>query len=385
MNLINTDIVPDPYDPQAGDVYEFGDPFVQRLVVEDAPTREDPRVRYRIDGGVDSNLTSVAQFHRHLAGLTGLRGVGRVREYPPITAEVRKSLVRQLRSTALGVDQAVGEAEGLDCADTPLDNKVAMINSLCPPGWRVGMEGSGVAVFQLGETVPMTIMGDSEARVVAEIWRWHIQPVERRLAEFQNGLADILGWPVPQLHDPSGASDILTEVRVRFGTKTPWRHDHFKAIADDLRLAASLEDSGSCNNVRSAEAMRTAAATIMELAAMLRSIDETLRSSLPDKGEASTLELLASLVAEKQRAVPSLETALRACEADFDAIRSAYLDVNGTTGTLVEIVGSIRGSCEMQARVMNLKELLTERESDIKKLADMLKDVLGRIGTEDAK
>ena len=79
VNLINTDITPNPYDPQTGDVYEFGDPFVQRLVVEDAPTREDPRVRYRIDGGTASNLTTVPQFHRHLAGLTGLRGLGRVR------------------------------------------------------------------------------------------------------------------------------------------------------------------------------------------------------------------------------------------------------------------------------------------------------------------
>lgn len=87
MNLINTDITPDPYAPQTGDVYEFGEPFVQRLVIEDAPTREDPRVRYRIDGGTDSNLTTVAQFHRHLAGLTDLHGVGRVREYPPITGK----------------------------------------------------------------------------------------------------------------------------------------------------------------------------------------------------------------------------------------------------------------------------------------------------------
>ena len=64
MNLIDTNITPDPFDPQTGDVYEFGAPFVQRLVIEDAPSNEDPRVRYRIDGGTDSNLTSVAQFHR---------------------------------------------------------------------------------------------------------------------------------------------------------------------------------------------------------------------------------------------------------------------------------------------------------------------------------
>lgn len=51
MNLINTDIKPDPFDPHRGDVYESGGPFPQRIVVEDPPTSEDPRIRYRVDGG----------------------------------------------------------------------------------------------------------------------------------------------------------------------------------------------------------------------------------------------------------------------------------------------------------------------------------------------
>lgn len=54
MNLIDTDIKPDPFDPQRGDVYESKGPFPQRIVVEDPPTTEDPRIRYRVDGGVDS-------------------------------------------------------------------------------------------------------------------------------------------------------------------------------------------------------------------------------------------------------------------------------------------------------------------------------------------
>jgi hypothetical protein len=105
VNLINTDIKPDPYDPQTGDVYEYGEFFVQRLVVEDAPTSEDHRIRYRIDGGSDSNLTSVGQFHRHLAGLTNLRGVGRVREYSPLEPGDTVRLMRVLKATAMGVDK----------------------------------------------------------------------------------------------------------------------------------------------------------------------------------------------------------------------------------------------------------------------------------------
>lgn len=109
MNLINTDIKPDPFDPQTGDVYEFGAPFVQRLVIEDAPSNEDPRVRYRIDGGTDSNLTSVAQFHRHLAGLTDLRGIGRVRECSPLKPDEVVRLMQVLKATALGVDKVTGD------------------------------------------------------------------------------------------------------------------------------------------------------------------------------------------------------------------------------------------------------------------------------------
>lgn len=97
MNLIDTNITPDPFDPQTGDVYEFGAPFVQRLVIEDAPSNEDPRVRYRIDGGTDSNLTSVAQFHRHLAGLTDLRGIGRVRECSPLKPDEVAALTWEAR------------------------------------------------------------------------------------------------------------------------------------------------------------------------------------------------------------------------------------------------------------------------------------------------
>lgn len=83
LDLIDTTIQPDPFKPQAGDVYEFGHPFTQRLVVEDAPSVGDFRVRFRIDGG-DSSLTSVRAFHLLLAGFRGLRGIGRVVE---MTAE----------------------------------------------------------------------------------------------------------------------------------------------------------------------------------------------------------------------------------------------------------------------------------------------------------
>ena len=69
MDLIDTNIKPDPFNPQRGDVYESQGPFPQRIVVEDPPTAEDPRIRYRVDGGVDSNLTTLGQFHLHLAGL----------------------------------------------------------------------------------------------------------------------------------------------------------------------------------------------------------------------------------------------------------------------------------------------------------------------------
>lgn len=113
MNLIDTDIQPDPFDPQRGDVYEFGAPFPQRIVVEDPPTAEDPRIRYRVDGGADSNFTSLGQFHLHLAGLGEIRGVGRVREYLPVTPDVCRTLIHQLRSTALGVDRPAAQALSL--------------------------------------------------------------------------------------------------------------------------------------------------------------------------------------------------------------------------------------------------------------------------------
>lgn len=78
-DLIDATIEPDPFKPKIGDVYEFGHPFPQRLVIEDAPSSSDFRVRFRIDGG-DSSLTSVRAFHLLLAGFRGLRGVGRVIE-----------------------------------------------------------------------------------------------------------------------------------------------------------------------------------------------------------------------------------------------------------------------------------------------------------------
>ena len=109
MNLINTDIKPDPFDPHRGDVYESGGPFPQRIVVEIPPTSEDQRIRYRVDGGADSNLTTLGQFHLHLAGLGEIRGVGRVREYSPVSPDEIRSLVHRLRSTALGVDDVAGE------------------------------------------------------------------------------------------------------------------------------------------------------------------------------------------------------------------------------------------------------------------------------------
>ncbi len=109
MNLINTDIKPDPFDPHRGDVYESGGPFPQRIVVEIPPTSDDQRIRYRVDGGADSNLTTLGQFHLHLAGLGEIRGVGRVREYSPASPDETRSLVHRLRSTALGVDDVTGD------------------------------------------------------------------------------------------------------------------------------------------------------------------------------------------------------------------------------------------------------------------------------------
>ena len=109
VNLINTDAKPDPFQPQRGDVYEFGAPFPQRLVVEDPPTAEDPRIRYRVDGGCDSNLTSLDRFHLHLAGLSGLKGLGRVREFQPLEPGDVDRLVHALRVTALGADRVAVE------------------------------------------------------------------------------------------------------------------------------------------------------------------------------------------------------------------------------------------------------------------------------------
>lgn len=312
MNLINTDIKPDPFDPQTGDVYQYGaPPFVQRLVVEDAPTREDPRVRYRIDGGTDSNLTTVAQFHRHLAGLTDLHGVGRVREYQPITTEVRKSLVHQLRSTALEVDQVAGDL----------------------------MRGAAATIVE------------QAAALDGIACREALEQTRGRLALLQEAVAQALAENIPDIEDASATAGLVERLGL---------------------LIAALPEV--YREREEAEARAT------ERASSLMVTRDALWSTL---GAVS----LGSL------RVPTAATHL------LDSLGSVYGD--RTAISLAELIDAAFafGICASrhpelpEFKCGEMQERLAERESDIKKLADvvtagveMVKEVLARIGTaKDAK
>lgn len=348
MNLINTDIIPDPYDPQTGDVYEFGDPFVQRLVVEDAPTRDDPRVRYRIDGGVDSNLTTVAQFHRHLAGLTRLRGVGRVRGVDPVAGDL-------MRGAATTIVEQAAALDGVACREAQ------------PPG-------IGCLVERRPETLAENERDIGAFRTALRLPfdATYEDTVSRagRLAEHEartsrSAITDDIAahFTVSSLKEALRIPDATDEKAIKWATYIANRHDftgaEFDAVIRTIeepaheRLTWIARFNGGLAGASITLDGRTEFVTGKRAKALAEALD-------PRQHHVKTL----------REQIANLETSLRACEADLNAIRCAYLDVNGTTATITEIVGSLRGSCEMQTRIMNLEAIVSDRESTIAMMAE---------------
>ena len=200
MNLINTDIKPDPFDPHRGDVYESGGPFPQRIVVEIPPTSEDQRIRYRVDGGVDSNLTTLGQFHLHLAGLGEIRGVGRVREYSPVSPDEIRSLAHRLRSTALGVDEVAGDLMR-SAAATIVEQAAAYQKSLAE------MRGGLLEAEQKIRKEPLAYNDSTEPLAVARRITDEVTALKAGLAEAEANNAELA--KLVQAHGESVSAEML--------------------------------------------------------------------------------------------------------------------------------------------------------------------------------
>jgi len=395
VNLINTDIKPDPYDPQTGDVYEYGEPFVQRLVVEDAPTSEDHRIRYRIDGGGDSNLTSVGQFHRHLAGLINLRGIGRVREYSPLEPGDTVRLMRVLKATALGVDKPAGDL--MRAAAYMIAELRAMLQMVDDTLGAHSTANGGTTLEMLADLVKRTEDRERFSDIIEHLW------VAIEGVTGKTGLErDLINAATMKVELERSISAVRNALRIPPNAthkETVARAEHLANLEARTRIAITADIEAHATVSKLKEALRVPDASdedAVDWASHLADAapDSDLRRVVygtPPEGPSMPKERLtwlprfngglagASITLDGRTEFVTGERALQLAEAldprrhqlavlrervaslqnseaDLNAVRSAFLDATGTNGTIAEIVGAIRNSSEMERIVGLIQE-----------------------------